>query len=171
MLIAGVGNIFLGDDGFGPEVARRLSRETLPDWVRVSDFGIRGLHLAYELLDGDYDPTVLVDATPRGGEPGTVYLIEPDLSEAVTAAGAPDAHGMNPQAVFGLLRSLGGTPGRTLIVGCEPVDTEENIGLSEPVEAAVDEAVKLVLELVEREGEARVDRVQLSAGGDGSGRM
>ena len=80
VLIAGIGNIFLGDDGFGVEVAKRLASEALPDWVRVADFGIRGLHLAYELLDTAYETTILVDATPRGGAPGTVYLIEPDLA-------------------------------------------------------------------------------------------
>src|SRR6188768_1968294 len=96
-LVAGIGNIFLGDDGFGVEVTRRLSQEPIPDGVRVADFGIRGIHLAYELLDQQYETTVLVDATPRGGQPGTVYLIEPELeSLGVGDPDLSDAHGMTP---------------------------------------------------------------------------
>jgi hydrogenase maturation protease len=150
LLVAGIGNIFLGDDGFGVEVARRLASETFPGEVRVRDFGIRGLHLAYELLEGSYETTILIDATPRGGAPGTVYLIEPDLCAASDTAPA-DAHGMNLEAVFGALRALGGAPGRVLIVGCEPGSIEERMGLSDPVEAAVGPAVELVRELVARE--------------------
>jgi hydrogenase maturation protease len=150
-LIACVGNIFLGDDGFGVEVARRLSTRQLPEGVRAVDYGIRGIHLAYELADKSYDTLILVDATPRGGAPGTVYLIEPDLDRlGEVGAGAADAHGMDPQTVFSLLKTLGGKPGRVLIVGCEPASTEDEIALSEPVAAAVDEAVKLIFELVER---------------------
>ena len=150
-LIACVGNIFLGDDGFGVEVARRLATRELPAGVRAVDYGIRGVHLAYELADKSYKTVILVDATPRGGAPGTVYLIEPDLDRLGEAgAGAADAHGMDPQTVFTLLKTLGGRPGRVLIVGCEPASTEDEIALSEPVAAAVDEAVKLIFELVER---------------------
>jgi hydrogenase maturation protease len=152
VLIAGIGNIFLGDDGFGVEVAKRLAAKALPDWVRVTDFGIRGLHLAYELLDAAYETTILVDATPRGGAPGTVYLLEPDL--ATLDAGvysSPDAHGMHPEAVFSFLRALGGTLGRVLIVGCEPARTVEEMGLSEPVARAVPEAVTLILNLIQQE--------------------
>lgn len=155
LLIAGVGNIFLGDDGFGVEVARRLASETLPDWVRVADFGIRGIHLAYELLEHGYATTILVDTACRGGEPGTVYLIEPALETfEAEAYGSPEAHGMHPGAVFGLLRTLGGSPGRVLIVGCEPVCTAESIGLSEPASQAVEEAVRLIVDLVQQEGRA-----------------
>ena len=150
VLIAGVGNIFLGDDGFGVEVVRRLSARELPAGVRVVDFGIRGIHLAYELADKSYPTVILVDATPRGGEPGTVYLIEPDLDQLGEAPGAADAHGMDPRTVFALLKTLGGTPGRVLIVGCEPATTEDEIGLSAPVLAAVEEAVTLILEVLER---------------------
>jgi len=151
MLVAGVGNIFQRDDGFGVEVARRLLQEKLPGWVRVMDFGIRGVHLAYELADGEYETTVLVDAAPRGGPPGTVYLIEPDVK--VMAAGAhPDAHSMTPETVFATLHALGGKPRNVFIVGCEPADTEEGMGLTEPVARAVDEAVRLVIELIERKG-------------------
>ena len=153
ILVAGVGNVFLGDDGFGVEVARRLAATALP--AHVADFGIRGVHLAYELLERRYETTILVDATLRGGEPGTVYLLAPDLDglDGLGDGGTDlaDAHGMDPRAVFGLLARLGGTPGRVLIVGCEPARTEEEMGLSEPVAAAVDEAVRMILKLLERE--------------------
>jgi hydrogenase maturation protease len=153
ILVAGIGNIFLGDDGWGVEVVRRLASRPLPEGVRVADFGIRGVHLAFELLEHPDETTVLVDITPRGGEPGTVYLIEPDLEAlAGSATGPADAHGMTPDAVFALLRSMGGTPGRVWIVGCEPATTEEEMGLSPPVEGAVDEAVTLLLDLIAREG-------------------
>jgi hydrogenase maturation protease len=164
MLIAGVGNIFLGDDGFGVEVASRLATADLPDWVRVADYGISGMHLAYDLAEG-YESTILVDATPRGGEPGTVYVMEldtrvPSAAAATAAPGAPeapvadsgalllDAHGMQPDVVLGMLNLLGAEPGRVFLVGCEPASTDEGIGLSEPVTAAVDEAVRIVLDLV-----------------------
>jgi hydrogenase maturation protease len=176
MLIAGVGNIFLSDDGFGVEVASRLATADLPDWVRVADYGISGMHLAYDLAEG-YESTVLVDATPRGGEPGTVYVMEldtgvPSPADAPTAPPAPatpapatpapapgapvasggvpllDAHGMQPDVVLGMLNLLGAEPGRVFLVGCEPASIDEGIGLSEPVSAAVDEAVRIVLDLV-----------------------
>lgn len=166
VLVAGIGNVFLGDDGFGVEVVRRLASRPLPEGVRVTDFGIRGLHLAFELLEHPDETTILVDVTPRGGEPGTVYLIEPDLETlASPAAGPADAHDMTPAAVFGLLRSLGGTPGRVLIVGCEPLSTEEEMGLSPPVEGAVDEAVGLILDVLQREGVADNPAGTLQEGG------
>jgi len=146
VLVAGIGNIFLGDDGFGVEVARRLTGERFPAGVRVADFGIRGLHLAYELLDG-YDTAILVDAAPRGGRPGTVYVIEPDPATAPPDAPL-DAHGLTPTAVLAAVKALGGEVGRVLVVGCEPATTEEGIGLSEPVALAVNEAVRVVRELV-----------------------
>jgi hydrogenase maturation protease len=158
LLIAGVGNIFLGDDGFGVEVARRLAGADLPDWVRVADYGIRGMHLAYDLADG-YHSAILVDATARGGAAGTIYVIEPDL-DATPATPAPgkdgpvpgnplfDAHGMQPDVVFGMLGMLGaGTP-QVLIVGCEPATLDYGIGLSPQVAGAVDEAMRIVLDLV-----------------------
>src|SRR5215212_7866010 len=117
VLVAGIGNIFLGDDGFGVEVVQRLSRRGLPEGVEVVDFGIRGMDLAYALHE-DYDLVVLVDATPRGGEPGTVYLIEPDIEE--DGAVSLDTHGMDPGKVIRLARALGARPTRTLLVGCEP---------------------------------------------------
>ena len=148
VLIAGIGNIFFGDDGFGVEVVRRLQSVTLPSRVRVADFGIRGVHLAYEILDAGYEKIILVDAAARGGEPGTLYVIEHDIDNEENRADSPDAHGMTPNGVFGLIKQLGGAPGRVLIVGCEPSSTQEEIGLSEPVAAAIDDAVNLVLKLV-----------------------
>jgi hydrogenase maturation protease len=158
ILIAGIGNIFLGDDGFGCEVTARLARRAWPEGVRVVDFGIRGLDLAFALLDG-YDAAILIDAAPRGGEPGMIYVIEPDLRElsepcATETSQLPmavDAHAMNPLNVFSLVRSMGGGFGRILLVGCEPSTLgpeEGQIGLSEPVAAAVDEAVGAVESLV-----------------------
>lgn len=154
-LVACIGNIFQTDDGFGSEVARRLCGEPMPDGVKVTDFGIRGVHLAYELLDG-YDTAIFVDITEQGGEPGTVYVIEPDLDKLETEnglaeAGVMDAHDMNPVAVLALLRSLGGEVGRVLVVGCEPADVDDGMGLSEPVAAAVDEACQVVRKLVSSE--------------------
>ncbi|MFL5755300.1 MAG: hydrogenase maturation protease [Chloroflexota bacterium] len=148
ILVAGVGNIFLSDDGFGVEVANRLAAESFPEDVRVAEFGIRGIHLAYELLEG-YRTAILVDALSRGDAPGTVYVFEPDLD--APAAPLPDGHTMHPRAVIDYLRSLGGPPVRFLVVGCEPASLDEGIGLSEPVTAAVEPAVGLVHELVERE--------------------
>lgn len=155
ILVAGIGNIFLGDDAFGSEVARRLALSELPDEVRVVDFGIRGFDLAYALLDG-YDVTIFVDATPRGDAPGTLYTIEPDLHEFdnLDAGGMMvETHGMNPMKVLAMVKSMGGHFKRILLVGCEPapLESEEgHMGLSEPVEAAVDEAVRMVESLVNR---------------------
>lgn len=150
ILVAGIGNIFLQDDGFGVEVAKRLADSELPEGVKVADFGIRGVHLAYEMLDGGYDMTILIDAAPRGEAPGTVYLIEPDLGN-IDAQQSPsmDAHSMDPQVVFATLKSLGGSPRRVLIVGCEPLVIDDGIGLSEPVGRAVEEAVRLVHSVVD----------------------
>jgi len=150
VLVAGVGNIFLGDDGFGVEVARRLSAEPLPENVHVADYGIRGVHLAYQLLDG-YDTLILVDAVSRGEPPGTVFVIEPDLGLGTPLNGVPpamNAHDLDPASVLGLVRHLGGRIDRVLVVGCEPQQTDERIGLSEPVQRAVGEAARLVRELL-----------------------
>ncbi len=156
-LVAGVGNIFLGDDGFGVEVVRRMAGDTFPNGVKVADFGIRGVHLAYELLE-DYQTTILVDATQRGGAPGTVYVIEPDL-ESIPAGVVMDAHSLDPATVFGMLRALGGSPQDVLVVGCEPATIDDGMGLSDVVERAVDEAVRIVRELVaERHDEPRKER-------------
>jgi hydrogenase maturation protease len=147
VLVAGVGNIFLGDDGFGVEVARRLSAEPLPANVRVADYGIRGVHLAYQLLEG-YDTLILVDTISRGNPPGTVSLIEPDLTRPPGGDPLMDAHDLDPASVLGLVRHLGGRIDRVLVVGCEPQDMQECIGLSEPVQRAVDEAARMVRELL-----------------------
>ncbi len=149
ILVAGLGNIFLSDDGFGVEVARRLAGLDLGDDVKVTDFGIRGLHLAYELLDG-YEMVILVDASPRGDEPGTLYVIEPDPAPEPDPDEIPplDAHGMDPGAVLAILGVLGGKVDRILVVGCEPALADEGMGLSPPVEAAVDQAVILVQDLI-----------------------
>ena len=164
MLIAGVGNIFLGDDGFGVEVARRLAAFELPDWIRVADYGISGMHLAYDIAEG-YETTIVIDASARGGEPGTVYVIEVDAGSPPTTPrqGLPgptvespllDAHGMQPDVVFRMLDMLGADAGRVLVVGCEPATVDEGMGLSPPVAAAVDEAVRVVLDLVRTAGAA-----------------
>jgi hydrogenase maturation protease len=155
ILIAGIGNIFLGDDAFGVEVVQRLERRKLPERVKAIDFGIRGYDLAFALLDGS-DVTILVDACPRGGEPGSLYVIEPDLS-ALDTPGADqasiDAHSMNPMNVIRIAKSMGGDLKRILLVGCEPATLgpeEGQMGLSETVAAVVDEATNIVESLVEK---------------------
>ena len=163
VLVAGIGNVFLGDDGFGVEVVRRLAGRELPEGVEVVDFGIRGMDLAYALQD-DYEVVVFVDATSRGQEPGTIYLIEPEIEE--DGAVSLDTHGMDPVKVIKLSRAVGARPTRTLVVGCEPQvivsgEDYENMlmELSEPVCAAVGEAVKLVESLVKETSEEG-DRVR-----------
>lgn len=156
ILIACIGNIFLGDDGFGTEVARRLAGRSLPPDVVLKDFGIRGLDLTYALLD-PYELVILVDACPRGGQPGDVYVIEPDSINLNAPNAAPalvDTHAMNPMAVLRAVQSMGGSPARILIVGCEPADIgsdeEGKLGLSEPVLAAVDEAIGMIETLISK---------------------
>ncbi len=149
VLVACVGNVFLGDDGFGPEVARALARRQLPDGVRAADFGIRGLHLAYELLH-PHDLVLIVDAVQRGDPPGTLTLIVPSLDGAA-AAPAPDAHGMDLGAVFAQVQALGGTLPNLLVLGCEVESTDERMGLRPAVEAAVETAAEMVVEIVARE--------------------
>jgi hydrogenase maturation protease len=155
-VVAGVGNVFLGDDGFGVELAARLMTRPLPPGVEVVDVGIRGMHLAFDLLDG-CELLVLLDASARGEPPGTLTVLQVDPG-AEGHAGGPDpgvadGHGMTPAAVLGLVRSLGGRLDRVTVVACEPADLGEGIGLSEPVRAAVDAAVPLVERLIgEEEG-------------------
>jgi hydrogenase maturation protease len=165
ILIACIGNIFLGDDAFGVEVARRLlSRKAkqYPENVQIVDFGIRGIELAYTLLD-DYDTLVLVDAVPRGGPPGTLYLIEPDLANsspeqgAIAGRVALETHSMDPVKILAFARTLGARPIRTLLVGCEPSAiiagedyTDMQMGLSQPVQDAVDGAVNMIDSLIEK---------------------
>ena len=153
ILIACIGNIFLGDDGFGCEVARRLAKRSWPENVSLVDFGIRGFDLAYALLDG-HDVTIFVDATPRGNEPGTLYSIEiemDDIENPDAMGSMVETHGMNPMKVLSMVKSMGGKFRKILLVGCEPATfgpEEGQMGLSEPVEAAVEEAVKVVESLV-----------------------
>ena len=154
ILVAGIGNIFLGDDGFGVEVAKRLSALEFPSDVRVVDFGIRGFDLAYALQDG-YETTILVDAYPHGQAPGTVSLVEPDLSKLdESPQGVVETHGMNPLNVLRMASAMnGGLKKKVLLVGCEPATfggEEGHMGLSEPVAAAVNEAVKLVTSVVQK---------------------
>ncbi|WP_040797638.1 hydrogenase maturation protease [Nocardia higoensis] len=144
VLVAGIGNIFLGDDGFGSEVARRLRFDGEPR-VRVVDYGIRGMHLAYDLLTG-WDALVLVDALPDRGAPGQVEVLRAEPDEAGTAG--LDAHAMHPAAVFAAVRALGGTVPPTVVVGCQALSAAERIGLSVPVAAAVDTAVRAVHRVV-----------------------
>jgi hydrogenase maturation protease len=150
ILLAGIGNVFLGDDGFGVALAERLARRTLPAGTDVVDFGIRGIDLAYTMQDG-YDAVVMLDATPRGEPPGTVYVIEAETDAEEVAL---EAHGMDPVKVLGLVRALGGAPPRTFVVGCEPLtrmsadDQELRAELSEPVRAALERAVKVVESLL-----------------------
>ena len=150
ILVAGIGNVFLADDGFGVEVARRLAERPLAPGVQVDDFGIRGLDLVYELGDG-HDAAILVDAVPRGEPPGTLFVIEPEVAAQPVGL---DAHGMDPVKVLALARELGRVPERVLLVGCEPQrrvdDAEDEIvgELSAPVAAAVDRAVELVEGLI-----------------------
>ncbi|MDX2029197.1 MAG: hydrogenase maturation protease [Blastocatellia bacterium] len=156
ILIACIGNIFLGDDGFGVEVAARLAGRAWPDGVRVVDFGARARDLAYALLD-EHDAIVLVDATQRGGRPGTLYLIEPDPAEIAatehdeTTRG--ESHGLDPMRALRISRSMGARYNRLLLVGCEPEtfgpEGEGRLGLSAPVEAALDEAASMIESLVE----------------------
>jgi hydrogenase maturation protease len=155
ILVAGIGNIFLGDDAFGVEVVRRLAHRKLPEAVRVADFGIRGFDLAYALQDG-YETTILVDACPHGEAPGTLYVIEPDLKE-LDDTDAPqavvEAHAMNPVSVLRMARAMNIEVKNVLLVGCEPETLggeEGQMGLSAAVEAAVDHAVQLVESIVNK---------------------
>ncbi|ONH27817.1 hypothetical protein BL253_21240 [Pseudofrankia asymbiotica] len=181
VLVAGIGNVFLGDDAFGVQVVRRITPDLVPDGVDVADYGIRGVHLAYDLLDGPYATVVLVDAAPLGKAPGTVEVLEVDT--AGTTRGAPtadtadtattgtgeagpggsgaggttpgfDAHGLHPAAVLALLRGLGGHIDRVLVVGCQPAALDEGMDLSEPVAASVDAAARLVVRLARDEAAA-----------------
>ena len=150
-LVAGVGNVFLGDDAFGVEVVRLLAERPVPDGVQVKDFGIRGVHLAYDLLNG-CDLFVLVDAAERGEAPGTVSVIEVEVPEpdpAVLGSGPViDAHSLTPDGIFALLGALGGRPGRSLLVACEPAEVSAGMGLSGPVQEALPHAVRTVQEIL-----------------------
>jgi hydrogenase maturation protease len=169
-LIAGLGNIFEGDDGFGVAAVGALANANLPDGVEVRDFGIRGVHLAYQLLDG-YDLVVIIDAVARGGAPGTVYVIEHAADEEIPepAGDSPmlDAHDLAPDAVLALVPLLGGTLGRVVVVGCEPASIAPDMGLSAEVARSVERAAHLVSEIVysaHATADAPADKVRI--GGD-----
>ena len=151
ILIAGIGNIFFGDDAFGCEVAKELAKKKLPEGVRVADFGIRSYDLAYAIMD-DYDATILIDASPRGSAPGTVYLIEPDLKMLdENPDEVVNAHGMNPVRVLQMVRSLGGNTARTIrcrLRARRSRNEEGHIGLSEPVQRAVAPAIEMIEKLI-----------------------
>ena len=160
VLVAGIGNLFLTDDGFGSEVARRLALKPLPEGVKVVDYGIRGMHLAYDLLDG-YDALVVLDALPGRGSPGDLTVLEvgpDDLGE-----GEMDAHGMAPVAVLASLGSLGGTLPPTFVVGCQPADVGEGMGLTDVVAASVDRAIELVHELLNGQLRQPAERTRVTA--------
>ena len=189
MLVAGVGNIFLGDDGFGVAVANRLAGADLPSWVQVADYGISGMHLAYDLADG-YETAILVDTAQRGEAPGTLTVIEEGRRGRLgqhgaaraascdsTVAGGPaepagafaqtrmfDAHGMQPDVVLGVLDMLGASSARVLVVGCEPASLDYGMELSEPVAKAVDAAVQIVMDLIAESA----DKTASSAEEDGA---
>ena len=169
ILVAGIGNIFFGDDAFGVEVAQRLARRPLPEEVRVVDFGIRGLDLTYALLDG-YEAVILVDALPRGGEPGTLYVLEPQCGNSASdnTSAALEMHRLDPVKVLRLATAMGAKVERLLLVGCEPVPTdpltlpsppgggegwgegEMTDGLSSAVRSAVARAIPLIESLIDR---------------------
>jgi hydrogenase maturation protease len=147
ILVAGIGNAWLRDDGFGGEVARRLEGRALPPGVTVMDFGTGGLDLAYEVMRG-YDALVLLDISRQGGEPGTLYVMEPheeDIAAGIEDGEMLDPHGMDPQTVLRFVRAVGGWPGKVVVIACEPAEVDAmGFGLSDQVSAAVDGAVELV---------------------------
>jgi hydrogenase maturation protease len=177
ILVAGIGNIFLGDDAFGCEAVRRLATRSLSSNVRVCDYGIRGFDLALALMEA-YEAFILVDAVPRGGAPGTLYAIEVDTNaiddnEDVSV----EAHSLDPVKVLSLAKSLGARPRRVFVVGCEPSplqdgEDEERMGLSEPVMASLDESAAMIEALIrriaEQQGEEHEHRIE-SGGNRGSG--
>ena len=152
ILVAAVGNLWLGDDGFAGEVAKRLRERELPSDVAVADFGTGGLDLAYEVMRG-YEALVLVDTSRQGGAPGTLYVMEADpesVGGPIEDGEVLDPHGMDPQTVLRFVKAVGGWPGKVVVVACEPAQIEEvAIGLSPAVQGAVDTATDLVVETVE----------------------
>jgi hydrogenase maturation protease len=157
ILVAGVGNAWLQDDAFGGEVARRMEAQGVPSGVTVMDFGTGGLDLAYEVMRG-YDALVILDASRQGGEPGTLYVIEPQMDEfapEISDGEVIDPHGMDPGTMLRFVRATGGWPGKVVVIGCEPGEVDEvGLGLTPPVAAAVDRAIELVMETI---GELQTD--------------
>jgi len=151
LLIAGIGNIFFGDDAFGCEVAQELARRPRPEGVEVCDYGIRGYDLAYALMDGR--DAILLDTVSRGGEPGTLYLIELDFDDIGDEAALPDGHSLDPVSVLRMIHSFDGRPGRLYLVGCEPsqLDSDDGqMGLSEKVQAAVPQAIEMIESVIDQ---------------------
>jgi hydrogenase maturation protease len=152
ILVAGVGNAWLRDDGFGGEVARRLEQRELPTGVTVMDAGTGGLDLAYEVMRG-YDALVILDVSKQGGDPGTLYVMEPQEEEVqggIEDGQTINPHGMDPQTVLRFVKSIGAWPGRVVVIACEPAEVEEmGWGLSAEVEQAAGRAVDLALATVE----------------------
>ena len=152
ILVAGIGNIFFGDDAFGCEVAAQLLKRPWPECVRITDFGIRSYDLAYAMMNGP-DVTIFIDATSQGNPPGTLYLIEPDQNFLDNTSGeVVNAHSMNPVRVLQLIRSLGGQPGPLYLVGCEPavLESEDGVmGLSQTVQASIPKALQMVESLID----------------------
>ena len=151
ILVAGIGNAWLHDDGFGGAVARRLARDELPAGVAVMDAGTGGLDLAYEVMRG-WDALILLDVSRQGGAPGTLYVMEVEedsVAAAIDDGEAINPHAMDPQTVLRFVRSIGAWPGRVIVIACEPASVEQVAwGLSEPVEAAVERAAGVVLQTV-----------------------
>jgi hydrogenase maturation protease len=151
VLVAGVGNAWLQDDAFGGEVARKMEAQGVPSGVTVMDFGTGGLDLAYEVMRG-YDALVILDASRQGGEPGTLYVIEPEMDEfapEISDGETIDPHGMDPATMLRFVRATGGWPGKVVVIGCEPGEVDQvGYGLTPPVAAVVDRAIALVLETV-----------------------
>jgi hydrogenase maturation protease len=152
ILVAGVGNAWLQDDAFGGECARRLEADGVPSGVTVMDFGTGGLDLAYEIMRG-YDALVLLDASRQGGEPGTLYVIEPQLSDyegAIEDGDTINPHGMDPATVLRFVNAIGGFSGKVVVIGCEPGEVDDvGIGLTPPVAASVERALELVRETID----------------------
>lgn len=151
-LIAGVGNVFLSDDAFGATVIRRLAARTLDYGVHVADFGIRSVPLAYEILKKKYQTVIIVDAMSRGGAPGDLYVVDPSQDDGQEYE-PTDSSTMNSDDLVELLRKLSATPKRLLLVGCEPLKLEEDIGLSDPVNHAVEKAVEIILETLAQQND------------------
>jgi hydrogenase maturation protease len=162
ILVACIGNIFLGDDGFGVDVARALSSRQLPEYMAVKDFGIRGFDLAYALLE-PWDAVILVDAMPRGKAAGTLYVVEPDLA-GLSEDTELNPHGMDPVRVLSLAASQGTISAQVLVLGCEPLDfgdeLEGRMGLSSPVQAAVEEACNMVMQLAARIVSTKISKLE-----------
>jgi hydrogenase maturation protease len=168
VLVAGIGNVFFGDDGFGPAAVGRIDRSTLPDSVDIADYGIAGVHLAYDLLDARHQSLILVDAAPLGEMPGTLAVIEVD--DPGRFGDRLDAHSMSPASVLAAITAVGAPLPRVLLVGCQPARLDPGMELSTPVSAALDEAARLIAEVAIGESSI-VERTAVAAGAVGPGEV